>query len=357
MLIVDAHEDIAWNMLTFGRDYTKSALATRAHEARTAASQHNGSTLLGKPEWLLGHVGVIFATLFLAPARRSAGEWDSQVYADASQAYLLAGAQMDAYQRLVERDQVFKLIATRGDLEEVVASWAPDRELLERRIGLLPAMEGADPILEPEQVEEWYERGVRSVGLAWESTRYAGGTHEPGPLTAAGLHLLEVMGDLGLILDLSHLAEEAYYQAVERYEGSLIASHSNPRRFLPTSRGLSDDMIRRLAERGGVVGVVPYNRFLKPDWRPSDGKQAVTLGMVVDAIDHVCQVTGSVEHVGIGSDFDGGFGAERTPAGIDTVADLQALRGLLLERGYTLEHAAQIFSGNWLRILQQTLPE
>lgn len=357
MLIVDAHEDLAWNMLTFGRDYTKSALAIREHEAGTPAPRVNGNTLLGKPEWLLGHVGVIFATLFVSPAQHSRGEWDTQIYHAAREAYERASAQLDAYHRLVEDDERFRLIGTRADLEEVVATWADDQTLAERRIGLVPTMEGADPILEPEQVEEWYERGVRSVGLAWEATAYAGGTHEPGPLTAEGRHLLEVMADLGMMLDLSHLAEEAYFQAVDQYAGVVIASHSNPHRFLPTSRGLSDDMISQLAERDGVMGIVPYNRFLKPGWRPRDGKHRVPLARVVDAIDHVCQVTGSVDHVGLGSDFDGGFGLEHTPAGIDTVTDLQKLREPLAERGYTPAHVEAILGGNWLRMLRRALPE
>lgn len=357
MLIVDAHEDIAWNILTFGRDYTRSALAIREREVGTAAPGINGDTLLGKPEWLLGHVGVIFATLFVAPAARALGPWDTQTYRNAAEAAARASAQLDAYKRLVEQDEVFRLIGTQGELEEILATWANDRGIEDRRIGLVPLMEGADPVLEPEQVEEWFEQGVRIIGLAWEATRYAGGTHEPGPLTADGMRLLEVMQDLGMVLDLSHLAEEAYYQAVDRYEGVLIASHANPRRFLPTTRGLSEDMIRRLAEREGVVGIVPYNRFLKPGWQRGDGKQAVPLDTVAAAIDHVCQVTGSIDHVGIGTDFDGGFGVQHTPAGIDTIADLQKLREPLAELGYTEEHIAAIFGGNWLRILRRALPE
>ncbi len=356
MLIVDAHEDLAWNMLTFGRDYTRSALWVRQCERGTDIPIRNGNTLLGKAEWLLGHVGLIFATLFAAPLRRRVGEWDTQCYAEPSQAYNLISAQIDAYYRLADENPQFQIVATQDDLAHVLATWEPDQPLEARRIGLIPLMEGADAILEPEQAEEWFERGVRIIGLAWESTRYAGGTHEPGPLTAEGMHLLEVMADLSLILDLSHMAEEAYFQALERYEGVVIASHSNPRRFCPTPRGLSDEMIRALAERDGVIGVVPYNAFLKPGWRKGDPKDAVTLADVVAAVDHICQVTGSERHVGLGTDFDGGFGVEHVPAEIDTIADLLKLEDVLAARGYTPEHIAAIFSGNWLRILQMALP-
>lgn len=356
MLIVDAHEDLAWNMLTFGRDYTHSALWTRQQERGGPVPAANGNTLLGKTEWLLGHVGVIFSTLFVAPESHRTGAWDAQVYSTPQQAADLASAQLDAYHRLADDHEQFRLIGTAADLDEVVATWGTDHSLEQRRIGLVPLMEGADPILEPARAEEWFERGLRIIGLSWDATRYAGGTYTPGPLTADGAELLAIMADLGMILDLSHLSEEAYHQALERYEGVVIASHANPRRFIPTVRGLSDPMIADLAERGGVMGIVPYNAFLKPGWRKGDSRAEVPLATVADAIDHVCQVTGSARHVAIGSDFDGGFGLEHVPLGIDTVADLTHLAEPLAERGYSPEQIEMIFSGNWLRILHAGLP-
>lgn len=357
MLVVDAHEDIAWNMLTFGRDYTQSALWIRQREAGTSIPSYNGNTLLGKAEWLLGHVGVIFATLFAGPLRSRRGDWDILCYRNSHEAYKLASEQLDAYHRLADEHEQFRLIGSKAELAEVLETWAEDKGLEDHRIGLLPLMEGADPIVEPGQTEEWFERGMRVIGLSWEGTRYAGGTHEPGPLTPEGLHLLDVMAALGIILDLSHIAEEAYFQALDRYEGPVIVSHANPRRFLPTSRGLSDEMIVSLAERGGVIGIVPYNVFLKPGWQKGDRRDAVTLHTVADAIDHVCQVTGSAQHVGIGSDFDGGLGLEHVPAGIDSVADLQKIAQVLAERGYTSDQVAGIMAGNWLRTLQESLPD
>jgi membrane dipeptidase len=357
MIVVDAHEDIAWNIRTFGRDYTRSALWLRQQEAGTAIPGLNGNALLGRSEWLLGRVGVVFATLFEAPMRRCLGGWDTQCYEDQPQACEMARAQLDVYERLADETDLFRLLLTRGDLDEIVASWGDDMPFGDRRIGLLMLMEGADPILEPQQVEEWYASGVRAVGPAWNGTHYAGGTHEPGPFTAEGLELLDVMGNLGMILDLSHLAEEAFYQAVDRYEGVVMASHSNPRRFCPTDRGLSDEMIARLIERDGVVGIVPYNAFLKPGWRQGDRKDEVTLADVADAVDHVCQIAGSAQHVGIGSDFDGGFGVEHTPQGVDTVADLLTLRDPLAARGYTAAQIDDILGGNWLRLLGHSLPD
>ena len=364
MLIIDAHEDIAWNMLTFGRNYTSSVAAVRQKEAQSQIPTWNGNTLLSLEEWLTGEVAVIFATLYVSPENHRMGEWDTQAYRNADEAYANAGKQLDIYRQLTDEHERFSLIRSQTDLENVLKSWEEWRRDQDnpdavdtRQIGIVPLMEGADPIRVPEEAEEWHERGLRIVGLSWEDTRYAGGTHVPGPVTSDGMRLMEGMAALGMILDLSHLSEEAYIQAVERFDGVLIASHANPRRFLPTARGLSDDMIRMLVERDGVMGIVPYCAFLKPGWRPGDPREAASLQTVADAIDHVCQLTGDARHVGIGTDFDGGFGVERVPIDIDTIADLQKLIQPLTERGYTGEQIEAIFIGNWRRVLQNGLPE
>ena len=358
-LIVDAHEDLAWNALTFGRDYSRSALATRQAEQGSETIARNGHTLLGLPEYLLGHIAVVFSTLFASPRRKQMGGWDQLAYADAQEAHRLYAAQLDYYQRLVDEHGQFTLVGGRGDLEKVLAAWQ-EGDLATRRVGLVPLMEGADGIREPKEAEWWMERGVRIVGLAWAGTRYAGGTGEPGPLTPEGHRLLDVMADLGLILDVSHSADEACLESLDRFEGTVIASHANPRARLKGThrpeRFLTDEMIRRLAERGGVVGIVPFNRFLKVGWQESDGKAAVTLDDVLAMIDHVCQVTGSAAHVGLGSDFDGGFGWESTPAEIDTVADLQKIGAALQARGYAEKDVAGIMGMNWIEVLRRGLP-
>jgi membrane dipeptidase len=218
-------------------------------------------------------------------------------------------------------------------------------------------MEGADPIQDPADLKEWYRLGLRAIGPAWHSTRYSFGTGEPGPLTELGRKLLSAMADLNMLLDLSHMAEAAFLEAVDSYSGSLIASHSNPRIFLPTDRGLSDGMIRKLVGRDGVVGVALYNRYLKPGWQVGDSRQSVTLETVGEVVDKICQLAGDARHAGIGSDFDGGFGREAIPAGMDTCADLQNLTPILAKRGYTRSDIEAIFYRNWLRILERVLPE
>jgi membrane dipeptidase len=352
-LIVDAHEDIAWNWLEFGRDPRESALDTRTRESGTWVIGSVGQRTTGLPQWIEGRVGIIFATLFVMPRSHARTASLTQVYSTPQEAYQRAVEQMGKYHELAQGD-AFRLITSRQALEEVLAAWSPEHSQLPP-IGLVIAMEGADPIETPAQVAEWYASGLRIVGPAWAATRYAGGTGEPGPLTELGRELLQVMSEAGLILDLSHSAEEAFLEAVDSYAGTLIASHSNPRAFLPTDRGLSDEMIRKLAGRDGVVGITPYNSYLMPDWEVGDPRSLVTVETVVRAVDYVAQLLGDVEHVGIGSDFDGGFGAASLPNGMDTIADLQQIAVALAGWGYTTEQIEAVMNGNWLRILRGAL--
>lgn len=356
MIIVDAHQDIAYNALGYGRDYRKSAWDHRKREG----GKYPPATV-GMPDAILGRVALIFATLFTEPFRQSSTlsrppEFNS-IYRTPQEAYDKARQQLDYYQRLVDEDSRVRIVRTMRDLDEVLASWGDDRDAAQRLHGLVLLMENGDPILEPRQFEEWVELGVRLVGPAWKSSRYTGGTGEPGGLTVEGYDLLDVMASFNAILDLSHIAEEAFYQVLDRYEGTIIASHSNPRKFRNSDRHLTDDMIRKLSERDGVMGVVLYNRFLSDDWVKNDPTTAVTLDTVADAIDHICQITGSAAHVGIGSDFDGGFGADSIPDEMETTTDIRLIADKLGERGYSTADVEAIMSGNFLRKLRECLPE
>jgi len=352
MLVVDAHEDVAWNALVLGRDVLRSALETRRVEEGTAVPRHHGLCMVGLPEWLAGSVAIVCGTIFAAPA--NSGSPEPHTYTTAEEAYALGQAQLDFYHRLASESERVTLVGSRAHLDSACASWEGETP----RVGIVPLMEGADPIREPAEAEAWFERGVRLVGLSWAAgSRYAGGNSAPGPLTDAGRELLAVMADVGLILDVSHLAEESFLEAVDRFEGRIVATHSNPRARVPGPRQLSDAMIRRLVERDGVIGIVPYNRFLRPGWGKGDARDAVTVADVAAAIDHVCQVVGDAAHVGLGSDFDGGFGAESTPAEMDTVADLGRIGPALGELGYGEKEIAAILGGNWLHVLREGLPE
>lgn len=354
---VDGHEDIASNALVLQRDFTQSVQQTRARES-DEPRLGIGICALALPELLQAEVGVVFGTLFTMPAQRDgllSHSWKSG-YHTAQEAHDQAWAQLQYYRQLTERDEV-SLIGTRADLQRVEEHWQKQEPVL----GIVPLIENADAIRTPDEVVWWYEQGVRLVGPAWQQTRYCGGTHYPGPLTPDGVVLLREMETVGMVLDTSHLAEQSFWQALEQFGGTVIASHSNCRVYVDdhiADRHLSDAMIKALLERDAVIGVVLCNGFLKRD---SDGKapgakERVTLDDVYRHIDHICQLAGHAQGAAIGSDIDGGFGREEMPHELDSVADLPRIAELLLRKGYRDTDVEAIMGQNWLRILKQTLP-
>lgn len=367
-LIVDAHLDLAYNALGWRRNYRRSAYWNRRREIGTPAERENGQCSVGLPELIRGRVGIVFGTIFVEPSqRRHAG--GPLTYRDEKEAHAQGMAQLDFYHRWADEDPHIRLIGAQRDLDAVIGAWgfratatgalealeAP-REPALHPLGIVPLMEGADPILEPRELERWVERGVRIVGPAWHRTRYSAGSDEPGGLTKPGRELLEVIAELGVILDVSHMAHKALFETLDRFEGRhIIASHSNPHRIVPEERHLPDRAIEGIAERGGVIGIVLFNKFLKRGWGMGDKKRDVTLDDVARAIDHVCQVTGSADYVGIGSDFDGGLGAQHIPWELDSSCDLWKIGADLLRRGFTPADVEKIMAGNWLRILRAAL--
>jgi membrane dipeptidase len=360
MLIVDGHQDLAWNIATFGRDYTLSADEIRRLERGTEIPSVNGDTLLGWQEYQSGQVAIVFATLFAAPMRHKLGKWDTQCYRDPKEANALYRSQVDIYYRLVDDNpEKFRFIFSKLDLQAVLSAWAEQEVEDGYPVGLVLLMENAEGVLAPSELEAWWELGVRLIGPAWAGTRFCGGTKEPGPLTKEGFALLEVMGDLGFALDLSHMDEIAALQALDHYPGTIVATHANAARLLgnPSNRFLSDRLISGILERDGVIGVVPANNFLRRDWKLLGGRQVVTLDYLIAQIDTICQMAGDAQHVALGSDFDGGFGVQSVPAEIDTIADLWKMVPLLQEKGYSEVDITAILGGNWLAKLELFLPE
>lgn len=357
-LMVDAHEDLAYNILTFGRDYTQSIEDARRREIGSFAVQNNGDTTLGWHEYQRGRVAIIFATLFAAPVRGEMPEWDSQVYTSIDQAYQLYSNQLDIYERLYDsHPDKFTPIRTKLQLESTLAMWQkPDGT---PPMGFITLMEGAEGIRSTSELEEWWERGVRIIGPAWKSNRFCGGTREPGPLTSEGRELLQAMASIGFILDVSHMAWESALQAIDIYEGAIIASHSNALKQVKngsSNRFLTDEIIEGIIQRDGVIGVVPNNSFLIQGWKNPDPRSDCSLDLVAAQIDYICQKAGNARHVGLGTDFDGGFGLQSIPDGLNTIADLQQLDPLLEARGYSQSDIDLIFGGNWIEILRKSLP-
>ena len=338
-MIVDGHEDLAFNALAHGRDYLSSALAIREAEEGSPVVDLNGLCMLGLPEWLAARVAVILATVLTIP--RSHAESGELSYVNEEGAYRQGVAQLDLYRHWEEECEQLRVVRDGSQL-------APAEGI----VGLVLLMENADPIRTPDELGFWVDQGLRVIGPAWHSNRYTGDTRAGGGLTDLGRSLLAEMDSLGVVLDLTHMSDEASFEALEQFDGSVVATHANSRRTVDRPRLLSDRAIEAIAEREGVVGILPANWALVPDWKRADGKDAVTLSAVVDAIETVCEVAGDVRHVGIGTDFDGGQGAESAPAELDTIADLPKLADALAARGYSDEDVAGIMGGNWLRVLR-----
>jgi len=343
--IVDAHEDIADNAV-LGRDFKLSALEKRKLE--TPPDSRMGIATVGLPELIQANVRIVFATLWAAPCNMPEPKI-KPCYETPQQAYDLARKQLEYYNDLAKDPRII-IIRSKSDIDLVLDPDSP-------RLGAVLLMEGADPIVTPKQTREWFEAGVRIVGPAWHATHYAGGTRAPGPLTELGRELMKEMERTGLILDMSHMAEASFFEALDLFHGPVIASHSNCRSIVPTDRQLSDEMISALVAREGVIGAVLFNKFLQPDWRETGAiKSKVTLSDVMKHIHHMCDLAGDRLHVGIGSDFDGGFGAESIPAELDTAADLQKVGEALGDAGFSQIDIDNILGGNWVRLLRRALP-
>lgn len=364
--IIDSHQDIAWNMINYGRDYLRPVHETRKLEAGSPTVEDNGDTLLGWPEYQQARVIAVFSTLYVPPKRKVLSPAEKFFYPDSdyNTAHQLYWQQLEHYHRLADHHpDHFRLIGSRADLSGLLDHWNSPSEQ-GHPVGLIPLMEGADGIRSPQELAQWWDFGLRAIGLAWAGTRYSGGTNEPGPLTEEGRALLRAMADFPFTLDLSHMDEPACLEALDIYGGPIVATHANCLALLEDdtryrNRHLSDRVLRGLFERDGIVGVVPFNTFLKANWLRTNGsrREEVSLSTLADHIDHVCQLAGDSRHVAIGSDFDGGFGLQSVPPEIDTIADLHKLEPLLLARGYKETDVAALLGENWLRHLNTHLPE
>lgn len=359
-LIIDSHLDLAWNALGWDRDLTLPLAELNATEAGMTDCDARGRATTCWPELRKAGVAVCLATV-LSRVKPEVPATDRQRrrsidYSHPAAAYATAQGQL-AYYRLLESQGEVRFLYTADDLRRHWELWQnPTSD--ERPVGIILAMEGADPIFTPGQAESWWQDGLRSLSLAhYGPSPYAVGTGGEGPLTIEGRQLLAEMERVGMILDVTHLAEPGFTEALELFGGPLMASHNNCRAVVPGDRQFSDEQIRRLVERETVIGVALDAWMLYPDWQKGKTRhEAVQIDAVCDHVDHICQLSGNCRHVAIGSDLDGGYGTEQTPAGLDSIADLQKLGEILALRGYSDADIDAVFHGNWLRFFERHLP-
>ncbi len=361
-ILIDAHQDIAYNALTFNRDICASAFDVRKTETGTDIPKWNeGEATVGWPEFQAGKVAVIFATLWNPPIKYRGGAWDTLSFGTTREASKLVHQELDYYHRLVEDNpEKFSLILNRSDLQHVLAAWQDSEEGEPKPVGLMIHMEGAEGLQSVDELEEFHALGLRQVGPVWAGQRFCGGSKESRPFDAEGFALLDTIAALGMAMDISHMSESAALTALDYFPGPVLASHSNARALLkgrPPERHLSDQTIRLLFERGGCVGVVPYNKFLSSEWNLNSPPGTVTINHIINQIDYYCQIAGDSTHVGIGSDLDGGFGFPNIPAEFSTIQDFQTLAPALKERGYNESDIENIFWRNWEKHLESMLPK
>lgn len=363
-LIFDAHLDLSMNALEWNRDLRWSQEKLRRWELSMKDKVDRGNNTVCFPEMQRGRVGLCVATQIArySPYFHRLPGWSSP-----EQAWAQTQGQLAWYRAMEEAGELVQ-IRNRQQLEQSLNGWLSGGELgngaataSKRPIGYILSLEGADSIVTLDHLHRSYADGLRALGPAhYGPGRYAHGTDAEGPLPVLGKDLLREMRQLGIILDVTHLCDECFWDAIEIYDGPLWASHQNCRKLAPWNRQFTDEQIRAVIERGGVLGMAFDAIMMVPGWvhlrsRPADFQ--LKIDRICDHIDHICQLAGNARHVGIGTDLDGGYGTEQTPMDLDSIADLQTLPVLLRNRGYSQQDVDGIMYQNFANFLLRTWSE
>ena len=353
MLVFDAHLDLAWNAIDWNRDLRLPCSEIREIEqAAGYTDKGRCCNTVSFPELRRGKIVTVIATLL--PRLLRIGAMPAiQRYAQMAAAYGAAHGQLRYYEGMVQEGHL-RWIKDAQTLDKHIREWEADENSTTRPLGFILSMEGADSILRPDQVQEWFDAGLRIVGPAhYGVSPYAHGTGTEGGLFEEGPALLREMQRVGMILDVTHLSDQCFDEALEIYSGPVLASHHNNRTLTPNQRQLTDEQTRQLIQRGAVIGHALDTWMMIPNWIRGETKTFVPLAKIVEHIDKVCQLAGNARHAAIGTDLDGGFGREQSPADLDTIADLQRLPEMLRRRGYNEEAIREITHGNWIRFFRQ----
>jgi membrane dipeptidase len=353
MFTIDAHLDLSMNALEWNRDLTRPLSEINAREKGLTDKPDRGNATVSLPELRKGNVGLVVATQiarFVAPDNQLPG-WHSP-----EQAWAQTQGQLAWYQAMVEKGEMAQ-IRNWVELEKHLADWNQGEDKSQKPVGFILSLEGADSIVNLDYLEKAYEYGLRALGPAhYGPGRYAFGTDSSAPLSAQGKELVRKMDELGIILDATHLCDLAFWDALEIYHGPVWASHNNCRALVNHNRQFSDEMIKTLVDRGAVIGGAFDAWMLSPGWvrgKSTPTERNVSLATVIDHLDHICQIAGNANHIGIGSDLDGAFGTEQSPHDLETIADLQKIPVLLQNKGYKPSDIEKVMHGNWLDFLKK----
>ncbi|MGV3761319.1 dipeptidase [Parapedobacter sp.] len=353
-LIIDAHLDLAMNALEWNRDLALPLSEIRQRESNMTDRPDRGNGTVCLPALREGGVGLVVATQL---ARFRPNSYVPTAWNSPQQAWAMTQAQLAWYREMEALGEMMQINNLEG-LEQHLALWADESDsYADKPIGYILSLEGADSLVNIDYLYRAHGYGLRALGLShFGPGRYADGTKTSGRIHHEGLELMKVMGELNMILDVTHLTDEGFNQVLDTYEGPIWASHHNVRAVVPNQRQLTDDQIKRLVARGAVIGGMldcwaMDIRFI--DTVSDPWQLDIRLEHLVDHWDHICQLAGNARHIGIGSDLDGIFGTEQSPWDMDSIADLQKFEAILLRRGYSEEDTDNIFHGNWLRFLRR----
>lgn len=348
MLIVDSHLDLAYNAIEFNRDLRQPVQTIREQEAGMPG-KGRGANTVSLAALREGNIGLCFATTHCR-VESLQGKFPGVRTQDI--AYAKAQGEVSYYEAL-QQQGLLRRIDNVTALDAHLRHWSEDPQ--DAPLGYVLSMEGADPVLTPEQLSQWWDQGLRTLSLVhYGVSTYAHGTQAPGGLLPAATPLLQEMERLGIILDASHMADGSFWEALDIYQGPLIATHNCCRSLVPHDRQFTDDQISAIADRDGVIGVAFDAWMLSPGWdKANPDNSQTTLSTVVDHMDHICQRTGTTKHAAIGTDLDGGYGREQSPADLDTIADLQNIPAILDARGYSSADIEAMMHGNWIRLLRR----
>ncbi len=357
IFIIDSHLDLAMNAIEWNRDISKSVAEIRERERGMTDKLDRGKNTVALPELRKGKIGLVVATQiarYVAPGSELPGYNSPEI------AWGITQAQLAWYRAMEDAGEMVQITSS-SQLKEHVTLWLSDGDDLRKPVGYILSLEGADSLVNLDYLHKAYAYGLRACGPAhYGPGRYAPGTGMTGGLTSKGRELIKEMDKLRMILDVTHLTDEGFGEALSVFKGPVWASHHNCRKFVDYQRQLTDEQIKILIEREAVIGGVLDTWMLVPGWvRGVDTPQArnVTLEQLVDNYDHICQLAGNSDHIAIGSDLDGAYGTEQSPADIDTIADLQKLQGLLAARGYSQEDIEKVFYKNWMNFMERNLPD
>jgi membrane dipeptidase len=352
MFTIDAHLDLSMNALEWNRDLKRPVAEINVREKGLTDKPDRGKATVSLPELRKGNIGLVVATQigrYVAPDNPLPG-WHST-----EQAWAQTQGQLAWYKTMEEAGEMIQ-ITDAASLETHIALWETDTPDHNKPVGYILSLEGADSFVTINHLEKAYQYGLRAVGPAhYGPGRYANGTDATGTMNANGLALLKKMEELNMILDATHLCDDAFWQAMGHFNGHVWASHNNVRALVNHNRQFSDEQIKELINRNAVIGGPLDAWMMVPGWiRGQSNPQSMNCNLEVmfDHLDHICQIAGNVLHVGIGSDLDGAFGREQCPYDLETIADLQKLPALFSKRGYTEQDIENIMHGNWLRFLR-----